>query len=245
MSFEPWTLAFQLLNFSVLLVVLFRLLFKPLREIMARREAQIQAALAAAEQARAEAEELRDGLARERQKIERLRLELMEKMKGEVEEERARQLERAGREAQDVLERGRAVLETERRRFLEEMMEQSRSTVGVFAARLLTDLGDPDLHRAFLRRFPQVLEQVRADFDGDAGPGEPLPVELESAFPLTAEETDALRSRIGPGLPAANFTVVVAPGLFAGVRLRARDRLYDFSLRGQLDALAGKLKALA
>ena len=76
MSFDPWTLAFQLLNFAVLLLVLLRLLFRPVREIMERRAAEIQAALDAADQARAEADRLAAGMDGERERLQARRAEM-------------------------------------------------------------------------------------------------------------------------------------------------------------------------
>ena len=71
-----------------------------------------------------------------------------------------------------------------------------------------------------------------------------MAVAVESAFALTDEETAGLRALVAKNVPVAGLTATVEPRLLAGVRLRAADRLYDFSLRGQLDALAATLKAL-
>jgi F-type H+-transporting ATPase subunit b len=129
MSFDPWTLAFQLLNFAVLLLVLFRLLFKPVREIMAKRAAQVQAALAAADKARAEAEQLKAGLVLERERVGALRAEMLEKLRGEIEEHRQRRLAGVDAEAKSLLDRGRAVLESEQRKAGEELRERARRSV--------------------------------------------------------------------------------------------------------------------
>jgi hypothetical protein len=92
MSFDPWTLAFQLLNFAVLLWVLSRLLFRPIRGIMERRAAQVQAALDAAEQARAEAGQLKAERAGERERVEAQRAEMLRRLEAEIEEHRQRRL---------------------------------------------------------------------------------------------------------------------------------------------------------
>lgn len=244
MSFDPWTLAFQLLNFAVLLLVLFRLLFKPVREIMAKRAAQVQAALDAADKARGEAEELKAGLALEQERVGTLRAEMLEKLQAEVEEHRKRRLDSVAAEAQELLERGRAVLESEQRKAGEELRERARRSATGYAAALLADVADLEMHRALLRRLPAAFADAGAGLAGSSNAGEPAAVLVESAFPLTEEETAALRDLVGKSGPVAGLTVTVEPLLLAGVRLRAADRLYDFSLRGQLEALAAKLKAL-
>jgi F-type H+-transporting ATPase subunit b len=238
MSFDPWTLGFQFLNFAVLLLVLFRLLFKPVREIMARRAAQIQEAFDAAEKARADAAEIRDGLARERERVEQLRAEMLAKLDAEIAEHRRQRLIEAAAEAATLLERGRAVLETEGRRVDEELRERARRSVTQFGAALLAEVADVELHRALLRRLPAAL--------GAAAPtgGGARELAIETAFALSGEEEAALRALLGGGEPVAGPAPVTEPRLLAGVRLRADGRVLDFSLRGQLDALAARLKAV-
>ena len=176
MSFDPWTLAFQLLNFAVLLLVLFRLLFKPVREIMAKRAAQVQAALDAADKAHAEAEELRAGLALEQERVGTLRAEMLEKLQAEIEEHRQRRLAGVAAEAQSLLDRGRAVLESEQRKAGEELRERARRSVTDYAAALLADLADIEIHRALLRRLPAAFAGAGAELAGLNNPGEPVAV---------------------------------------------------------------------
>ena len=96
MKFDFWTFAFQIVNFAVLLFILRRLFFKPVREIMAKRAAQVQAALDAAEKAQTEAGQIRAGLAFEQERVGRLRVEMLEKLQAEVEEHRQRRLAGGG-----------------------------------------------------------------------------------------------------------------------------------------------------
>lgn len=246
MNFDPWTLGFQLLNFTVLLLVLFRVLFKPLRETMARRAAQVQAALDAAEKARTEAEQLRASLSQEQVRVARERERMLGALQAEIGEQRQRRLAAVQAETGALLERGRAVLESDRRKADEELREKARLAVGAYAAALLADVADPELHKALLRRFPEAFAAALAAAGGGTSPpGEPVATQVESAFALTEEETAGLRAVLGRSIPVAALTAVTEPGLLAGVRLRAADRLFDFSLRGQLDTLTEKLKALA
>lgn len=245
MSFDPWTLAFQLLNFAVLLLVLFRLLFRPVREIMAKRAAEVRAALDAAEKARAEAEAIRAGLALEQDRIGALRVELLGKLQAEIEEHRQRRLAGVAAEAKELLERGRVVLESEQRKADEALRERARQSAIAYAAALLAGVADVETHRALLRRLPTALEGAAAELAGTGNPGEPATVAVESAFALTDEEQAGLRAVFGERVPLAGLTLTIDPRLLAGVRLRTADRLLDFSLQGQIDAFAATLKALS
>jgi F-type H+-transporting ATPase subunit b len=244
MNFDPWTLAFQLLNFFILLLVLFRLLFKPVRTIMTERAAQVQAALDAADKARAETEAIRAGLALEQKRVGELRAEMLLKLQAEIEENRQRRLADVAAESRELLERGRAVLESEGRKADEELRERARRSVTGYAAALLADVADIEIQRALLRRLPAAFAAAGAELAGSSNPGAAVAVAVESAFALTDEETAGLRALVEKSVPVSALTTTVEPLLLAGVRLRAADRIYDFSLRGQLDALAATLKAL-
>lgn len=245
MSFDPWTLLFQFLNFTVLLFVLYRLVFKPVREIMEKRQAQVAASLDGAERARTEAEALTAELARERARGERARGEAMERMKGEVEETRRGLLAGAAKEAQALRGQGLALLEQDRLKSETLIKESAIRTVTALAARVLEDLADEALHEAVLRRLPDQADRIAADLAALPPSPEPLAVHLESAYPLSGEEEAGLRALIAGRLGGAALTTATEGGLLAGVRLRARDRVYDLSLRGRLDALAARVKELA
>jgi F-type H+-transporting ATPase subunit b len=244
MNFDPWTLAFQLLNFAVLLLVLFRVLFKPIREIMSQRAAQAQAALDAADKAHAEAEAIRAGLALEQERIGALRVEMLGKLTAEIEENRQRRLAGVAAEAQELLDRGRAVLASEGRKADEALRERARQSVIVYAAALLAGVADSETHRALLRRLPAAFAGVAVELAGLNNPGEPSSVAVESAFALTDQEQAGLLALVGKSIPVSGLSVTIEPRLLAGVRLRTAGRLLDFSLKGQLDALAATLKAL-
>jgi F0F1-type ATP synthase delta subunit len=106
-------------------------------------------------------------------------------------------------------------------------------------------VADIEIHRALLRRLPAAFAAAGAELAGLNSPGEPLAVSVESAFALLDEETAGLRALVEKSVPVAGLTATTEPLLLAGVRLRAADRLYDFSLRGQLEALAATLKAIS
>lgn len=244
MNFDPWTLAFQLLNFAVLLAVLFRLLFKPVRRIMAERAAQVRAALDAADEARADAEAIRAGLAQEQKRVGELRADMLEKLRGEIEENRQRRLADVAAEARELLERGRALLESEGRKADEQLRERARRGAVGYAAALLAGVADAEVHQALLRRLPAAFAAAAADLAGSNAAAGPSTLAVESAFALTPGDEATLRALVGRSIPVGELSATIEPRLLAGVRLRVADRLFDFSLQGQLEALAATLEAI-
>ncbi|MAE76480.1 MAG: ATP synthase F1 subunit delta [Planctomycetes bacterium] len=103
--------------------------------------------------------------------------------------------------------------------FLDVLLRRKRQTV----------LGD------IVRAFRARALDVRGEVEG----------KLETALPLEAEDVarlqDALSSKLGK---AVLLETEVVEDLLGGFRVRVADRMYDASLRGQLDALGRKLKGI-
>lgn len=90
-----------------------------------------------------------------------------------------------------------------------------------------------------LRHLPAVVETLEAELDRRLGVAT---AEVTAAHPLDEEERERLRTALGRILDReVDLEVTVDPGLLAGFRARVGSTLYDASLAGQLDRLAGRL----
>jgi F-type H+-transporting ATPase subunit delta len=99
-------------------------------------------------------------------------------------------------------------------------------------ARFLTLL----LERRYLRELPRLvrlLEQIRYEREGL------LPVRVECAAPLTAEQTARLEAALERLLRhRAKVTAQVVPDLLGGLRLQVDSEVLDQSLAGRLERIA-------
>jgi hypothetical protein len=171
---------------------------------------------------------------------------MLRTLEAEVEEHRQRRLAAATAEAGELVERGRSLLAAERQRAEEELRRRATRAAAEYSAELVGQIADADLHRSLLRRLPDALAGAAAELAGATAAGQPgVALRVESAFALTDEETAGLRSAVERHLPVSGLATVIEPGLLAGVRLRSADRVYDFSLRGQLDDQAARLKSVS
>lgn len=240
MKFDLTTFIFQIINFVVLLFILKRLLYKPVREIVEKRRKLTQKTVQDAEKTRQDALELKERYQEETAKLKEVRGQMLEELQKEVMEERKKLIAKAEEEAGKVTEKEMAILAAERNRLQAEMKDQAIETACIFASRILHDISDKELHEATYRKLLKMLDQVAQDLKKTA---EPLAVELATMYPLSGEELGNFRQKLESlvsGKVAVN--AVVDETLIAGAKIKAHDKVYNFSLSGQIDLLRTTLK---
>ncbi len=243
MKFNVWTFLFQIINFIVLLFILKRLLYRPVRQILEKRRDLIRKSMEDAEKMTNEALELKKLREQELRELDAQKARMLDEMRGEVLEEKKKFLLDAEKEAGTRVERAMALFEVEKSGFERGLKEQAVETVQLFSAKILRDIADRDLHRSLWRRFLAELGPIAEEVAERVAREETIEIGLISAYPTTEDEIDAL-CRLLEGRLAKPVTInaEVDAALIAGVRLRTRDMVYDSSLAGQVEAFGSRLK---
>lgn len=246
MKFDIWTFIFQIINFMVLLFVLKRIFYKPVREIMEKRRAMAVQVMEDAAAARKEAQELQDRCAAELESQKEMRARMEETMKREVEQERQRLLEKAALEARQFMERENVLMQAEKIRFTAEARISAIDAAVLFARNICRDISSEELHRSFYQGFLGEVETVARSMAEVASDDEQFHMEVISAYPLEEEETENISRAIEAATGRkVSLNTATDREILAGVKIMAFDRVYDSSLLGQLEAYALKLKESA
>jgi F-type H+-transporting ATPase subunit b len=246
MKFDIWTFLFQIINFAVLLFILKRLLYKPIREIMEKRRGLVEKTIEDAEKAKKEALEIKEKHLKEMNDIGELKIQMLEKMKEETEIERKNLMTEAEKEAGKIIEKEKAIFYTEKRRLETELKDEAVETVSVFAANLLKDLSDEELHKGIYRKLLNELGRIASEIMKIKGKGETLTIDLFTAYPLNEEELKKIQNTFESHIPQKiTVNTTVDSSLIAGIRIKAYDMIYDSSLSGQIDILKLRLKETA
>jgi F-type H+-transporting ATPase subunit b len=241
MRFDLTTFLFQIINFIVLLFILKRLLYKPVREIIEKRRALIEKTVRDAEKTKQDALELREKYQKEMDQLKDVRGQTLERLQQEVMEEKKKMLRTAEEEAGRVIEREKAIFDAEKKRLQAELKDEAVDTACVLAVNLLKDLSDEELHKAVYRRLLKGLEEIVPDLSGIKG--EPLRLELASAYPLDKEELGRFSATLESLLSRKVIVdTSIDENLIAGTRMKAYDKVYNFSLSGQVDLFRGRLR---
>jgi F-type H+-transporting ATPase subunit b len=246
MKFNIWTFLFQTINFIVLLFILKRLLFRPVREILQKRRDLVRESLEKAELTQKEAQALKEEQQAEMERLKEQKVRMVDEMRADVLEEKKKLLAEAGRDAAQRVEKAMALFEKEKAGFEAELKERAVETVHLFSTNLLRDISDEELHRGIWRRFRNEIEKISKDIAARPLRDEEVKIELASAYPLGEEELGALQSAMGKEI-SRKVTIhqTIDETLIAGVTLRSGDLVYDCSLAGQVSAFAMRLKESA
>lgn len=246
MKIDVWTLLFQIINFIVLLFILKRILYKPVKEIIEKRRGLIQQSIDNAQKIEKEALELKEKYQQELNGLGTLKSQMMEKLREESEEERKRILERTREEAEQIIEREKDVIEREKGRTEAEIRDKAVETVSAFATSLLGDITDQELHGALFKRLLSEIQQITERIPAVRKTDGILDVELVSAFEPDENEVRMIQEAIESATAhKAHIKTAVDNSLIAGAKLRLFDLVYDASLSGQIGSLASRLKGIA
>jgi len=244
MKFDFWTLLFQIINFAVLLFILKRVLYKPLKEIIEKRRNIIEKNISEAEKIKEEAMEIHARNQQEMEKLKELKRELTDKMKEEVEAEKGVILADADKEAQKLIEKKQVLFDTEKRRLETELKSQALEIVETFCARLLRDISNEDLHRALFTKFKAEIPRLTEDIKNAYGDNE-IKIELLSAYPLSEADIKEIENEFTTRLnKKVSFEAVLDAGLIGGLRVRVLDKVYDASLKGQIQTFRDRLRGV-
>ncbi|WP_374292181.1 F0F1 ATP synthase subunit B family protein [Paenirhodobacter enshiensis] len=160
MNFDWATLALQLVNIGILLAILKHFLFRPVAAIIARRQAETDAALRAAETARTEAEAATRKAEAEEQATATARARVLAEAQTEAEAARQALIEAARTEAAKIVAAGEAARQADDARASAQALERARDLAGTIAARALA--AQPHDLAGYVERLAKALDALPA-----------------------------------------------------------------------------------
>ncbi len=222
LGFDVPTFVFQIINFLILLAILARFFYRPVLDMMNKRQETIDARISDAEERARKADEERTALAQQSVKAQQEARALIETAQIDAAKERARLLEAARAEAASLIEQARKTATAEQHAAFERVSHQvSQSAVNIAAALIRGTSGEA-VHASLIDQLlsdelgldGQALETAQQD--GSPGAGVLL---VESAYPLDAALQQTLRERAAKRLGRA-----AAGPAYRGLRGPVADR---------------------
>lgn len=153
----------QIVNFAILLFLLYRFLYNPVLNMLAERRERISEGLAEAERVREEAQQQRQEYEQELQRQRQESQERIQRAMQASEEAKEEILEEARREADQIKARAREEIEYERRQALEQLRTQVADLAILAAKKVLDGAIDENVQRKLVQRFiDEELEKEMA-----------------------------------------------------------------------------------
>ena len=232
MSIDLTTFIFEVVNFVVLVLLLQRLVYRPLQKAIAERRDALLARETAADEARSGAEEARVAYEERRDELGRLHDRTLAAANEEAAGQRARILAQAREDAEAERARVRKLLEAEREAALGWVRQVSVERGTEVAGHLLMKLAPNAVEQS-------LFEALRAEIESHdlSEVDEGAEVEMRCARLLDEREVAALRQSLGKAqVQAPRLNLREDDSLVAGLVIRVGHRVFDGSVSGQLAA---------
>lgn len=238
MNFHWTTFAFQLVNVVVLLAILQRFLFRPLADVIARRQAQTAAAVQAAGEAKAQAEVAARLAQAEAQAMRDAREQLLAQAQVEAETQRTELLTQARAEAARVVAEGRALTGQEAADRERRSWDHARTLAVGIATRALG--AQPASAEGYAQRLAEALQSLPSAERQALLTGGHL--RLVAPRPLLDAEWQAARRALAPWLADVPPTLATDPALIAGLELCSDTGAVRNSLAHDLERIAKAMR---
>jgi F-type H+-transporting ATPase subunit b len=238
MGLDWSTFFLELINFLILVWILKRFLYAPVKAAIEARRQRVEAVLSEAQATREEAERLRADYETREQAWARERDQARADLERELGAERARRLEAIQGEIQQQRDKA-AVLDERRAREVERHTEEAALALAArFGSRLLARVADPALEARLVELVVEdlpKLSEVHRQVLADAARNGRGTVRVRSAYPLRDAQRAALESALGAAAGGeVRCELEQDPGLIAGLRIDAGPLVMRANLRDEL-----------
>lgn len=244
MQIDWWTLAIQTINFLVVIWLLSRFLYRPIRRIIEQREAAGREVREKAAKAAEEAEKARRDYEQRRAELDAAQRDKEAELHTRLEAERTGILEAARQEASELLEQARARTERERADAIEALHGRIADLATGLARKALAGWAHTtgDNVQEVTAYLDGLSETDRAELREDLS-GEGCKLIVASAAPLSGEAQqrwrDVLRARLGDDL---RLSFEETPEILGGVELRFPHSRVAFSVAERLRRAAEQIR---
>lgn len=191
MQIDWWTFVLQAANFLVLIWLLQRFLYRPVKDVIEQRKQLAKQAFVDAQNEKAAAEAARQDFERDRSMLDREREDLLKEIHAELEAERGKAIDEATAKAGKLLDAARETIVQERHAALTEIREQVATLAVDLASVLLGRSGSSIANDVFLKQLEQHLKDIpaeeRARLQSDLAANDTR-LMVVTAVPLTPQE---------------------------------------------------------
>jgi len=240
MHIDWWTLALQTVNLVILIWLVGHFLFRPIVDIMARRQEEARKLLAEAAAGRSEADQTRAETERVRARLAASHEQRMLEAQRTAQAEYAAALARAAKEAAKLRADAEAAIARDRQLAEQAVIAHASDLAIKIAQRLLERLPAASAWNFFLDELCEQIRTLSPDLRAAFAPSHRgiNSVEMVTATPLAANERERARQQVEAALNAKlELEVRVDPALIAGIELHSRQAVLRNSWQNDLGTI--------
>ena len=248
MLIDWFTVGAQTLNFLILVWLMKRFLYKPIRHAIDERENRIAAELANADKKKIEAQKERDVFRHKNEALDQQRAALLSKATDEAKAEGKRLIDESRKAAEALSVKRMETLRNDADNLSQTISSRIQQEVFAIARKALTDLAtvslEERLSEVFIRRLREMDDPAKAAL-AEALKTASDPARLSSAFDLPEEQRTAIQNALNETFSAEiHVRFETAPDLISGIELLTNGQKVAWSIADYLASLEKGVDAL-
>ncbi len=233
------TILLQMANFFILVFILYRFLFTPLKKAMQKREEMVTKAMDEAAQAKAEAEKVRQEYEQKSSNIDAEIAARKNEARIVIEQTRQQMLSEVQEQADRIRHQTEDTLASLRAEAIQQHKQEIADLVAQFAREMMTDLMNPQLQKLYQEEFLDKIKAIDLSrFVDTSTHNEEEYIKAIMAVDAEQDFQDRLQAHLKKQIPVPfTLTFETDEKLIAGGIMRFENELIDGSLGGQINEL--------
>jgi F-type H+-transporting ATPase subunit b len=234
-------------NFFILVFILYRFLFTPLKKAMQKREEMVTKAMDDAAKAEAKAEEVRQEYEQKSNNIDSEISARKNEARIVIEQTRQQMLSEVQEKVEHLRHQAEESMDSLRAEAIQQHKKEIADLVSQFANEMMSDLMNPQLQKLYQDEFlDKVQGMTLSKFIEGASPNETQYIKALMAVEPDKAYRDKLESVVKKQITVPfNLTFEIDEKLIAGGILRFENELIDGSLGGQINKLKKQYQEIA
>ena len=233
------TILLQMANFFILVFILNRFLFNPLKKAMQKREEQVTSAMDEAAKAKQEAEKVRQEYEQKSDNIDADIAARKNEARIVIEQTRQQMLSEVQEKVEHLRRQAEESMDSLRAEAIQQHKKEIADLVAQFAREMMTDLMNPQIHKLYQEEFLEKIEGIDlSKFVEGASPNELQYIKAIMATQPDKDFQKRLETVVKEKITIPfDLTSEIDDKLIAGGILRFENELIDGSLGGQINKL--------
>jgi F-type H+-transporting ATPase subunit b len=238
MKFDWFTIIAQIVNFTILIFLLHRLLFKRVTRAMDKRREKISSEQKEAAQKLDQAKELKQKYYDKLNEFEQLKQKNLEQAEQEAEERKKEILDQAKEKIEKKKKEWQKQLESEEKAIIENLFEKSARLAFAASEKALGEIADADMEDKSIEKFIEKIEQSDIDTQAENAA-------IESAHKIDDDGRkkieDALQDVFNKRI---DVEYSVDKSLISGIRIIAGDKKISWNIRDYLAGMQSEINEI-
>lgn len=237
-----FTLIAQIINFIILVFLLWRFLYKPITKTMGERRKRIERQWKEAQQQQEEAQAEAESYRQKQQDLEKRREELLNEAKEKAKAEQEKLINQARQEVDKKQAEWQESIQRQQESFLENLRQRVQEVTHKTTRRALQDLADAELEQraisVFMERLKHLDQEERETFKQSVQKsGEN--VVINSAFEMSEETQTKLQDTLRQEdiVNGKDVKFSTSSDLICGVEMRSKNHQIAWTLADYLESL--------